>query len=167
MAGEEGVYEDLQVQLGSRRYRRGQFHRRHHRQARVEPEVALAGEWVVSQLTRLSGSDLLSGRPSVALSNMNAIASMEGDIPAAISLYETQRKPIVQKLLDAASRSADWYEHLEQNMALPPWEFAHEYISRSGRVDRDRLASSCSAFVRQHLNWRYGARETSREPRAS
>jgi hypothetical protein len=125
------------------------------------------GEWVVSQLTRLSGSDLLSGRPSVALSNMNAIASMEGDIPAAISLYETQRKPIVQKLLDAASRSADWYEHLEQNMALPPWEFAHEYISRSGRVDRDRLASSCSAFVRQHLNWRYGARETSREPRAS
>ncbi|UPK01294.1 FAD-dependent monooxygenase [Bradyrhizobium sp. 170] len=84
---------------------------------------------------------------------VNAIASTEGDISAALSLYEAQRKPIVQKLLDAAARSADWYETFDQNMTLPPLEFAHEYISRSGRVDPDRMASASPNFVRRYLEW--------------
>jgi len=83
-----------------------------------------------------------------------AIGSTDGDIPAALSLYETQRKPVVQKLLDAAARSADWYENFEQNMKLPPWEFAQQYISRSGRVDPNRIASTCPKFVRQYHNWK-------------
>lgn len=81
---------------------------------------------------------------------VSAIASTNGDIPAALALYETRRKPVVQKLLDAAGRSADWYERFDENMQLPPWEFAHQYISRSGRIDPDRLASACPEFIRQY-----------------
>lgn len=84
---------------------------------------------------------------------VNAIASTEGDIPAALSLYEAERKPVVQKLLDAAARSADWYETFDQNIALAPLKFAHEYINRSGRVDPDRLASASPNFVRRYLEW--------------
>lgn len=90
---------------------------------------------------------------------VNAIASTDGDIPAALSLYEAQRKPIVQKLLDAAARSADWYETFEQSMTLPPWEFAHEYISRSGRLDPDRLVSTAPNFARQYTGWKRRERE--------
>lgn len=89
---------------------------------------------------------------------VNAIASTDGDIPGALSLYEERRKPIVQKLLAAAARSADWYEHFEQNMKLQPWEFANEYMSRSGRVDPARLALTCPRFVKQYAEWRDGQR---------
>jgi 2-polyprenyl-6-methoxyphenol hydroxylase-like FAD-dependent oxidoreductase len=76
-----------------------------------------------------------------------AIASTGGDICEALPLYEERRKPIVQKLLTAAAQSAGWYEHFEENMKLQPWEFAYEYISRSGRVDPTRLTSICPKFV--------------------
>lgn len=89
---------------------------------------------------------------------VNAIASTDGDIRGALPLYEERRKPIVQKLLDAAALSASWYEHFEENMQLPPWEFAHEYISRSGRVDLARLASTCPNFVRQYEEWKGSSR---------
>lgn len=85
---------------------------------------------------------------------VNAIAATGGDIRGALPLYEERRKPIVEKLLTAAARSAGWYEHFEENMKLPPWEFAHEYISRSGRVDPARLASTCPNFVKQYDEWK-------------
>lgn len=80
----------------------------------------------------------------------SAITSTGGDIREALPLYEERRKPIVQKLLTAAAQSAGWYEHFEENMKLLPWEFAYEYISRSGRVDPTRLASICPKFIEQY-----------------
>jgi 2-polyprenyl-6-methoxyphenol hydroxylase-like FAD-dependent oxidoreductase len=85
---------------------------------------------------------------------VGAVASTAGDLVAALNLYETQRRPIVQKLLDAAAKSAEWYERFEQNMKLPPWEFANEYISRSGRLDPDRLASTSPKFVQEYNRWK-------------
>jgi 2-polyprenyl-6-methoxyphenol hydroxylase-like FAD-dependent oxidoreductase len=81
---------------------------------------------------------------------VGAIASTEGDIAAALPVYEERRRPVVQKLLDAASRSADWYEHFADNMNGPAWDFAMDYISRSGRVDPTRLASICPAFIGEY-----------------
>jgi hypothetical protein len=52
--------------------------------------------------------------------------------------------------LTAAAQSAGWYENFEENMKLPTWEFAYEYISRSGRVDPTRLASICPKFMAQY-----------------
>ncbi|WP_426441453.1 FAD-dependent monooxygenase [Bradyrhizobium genosp. P] len=90
---------------------------------------------------------------------VGAISSTEGDIAAALPLYEQRRRPVVQKLLDAASRSADWYEHFAENMNRPAWDFAMDYISRSGRVDPTRLASICPAFIGE-----YERRKESRQP---
>ncbi|QPF90667.1 FAD-dependent monooxygenase [Bradyrhizobium commune] len=92
---------------------------------------------------------------------VGAIASTDGDIAAALPLYEERRRPVVQKLLDAASRSADWYEHFAENMNRPAWDFAMDYISRSGRVDPTRLASICPAFIRE-----YERRKARRQPDA-
>ena len=47
----------------------------------------------------------------------------------------------------AANRSAAWYEDFPAHMRLPPYEFAWSYISRSGRVDPDRLAKIAPDFV--------------------
>lgn len=85
---------------------------------------------------------------------IGAIAETNGDIPSALALYEERRKPIVNKLLSAAAQSAEWYEHFDQRMKLPPLEFAHEYISRSGRVNPDRLVLTCPQFAQDYMNWR-------------
>jgi 2-polyprenyl-6-methoxyphenol hydroxylase-like FAD-dependent oxidoreductase len=69
------------------------------------------------------------------------------DIPAALAAYEAARQPIVANLLAAASASAGWYEGFAGHMALAPMDFAMSYITRSGRVDLERLRRSSPAFV--------------------
>jgi len=76
-----------------------------------------------------------------------AIVSQPSDVPAALSVFETTRKPAVEKLTTAAGRSADWYEHFAQHMRLAPLDFAMSYITRSGRVDFDRLRATSPQFV--------------------
>lgn len=70
-----------------------------------------------------------------------------GRIPEALRAYETARRPIVDKLVAAANRSADWYEHFTEHMELDPWEMAWSYIQRSGRVDPARLEAVSPRFV--------------------
>jgi len=66
-----------------------------------------------------------------------------------LQAYETARRPIVDKLVAAANRSADWYEHFGEHMLLDPWRLAWSYIQRSGRVDVDRLGQVSPRFVAQ------------------
>lgn len=54
------------------------------------------------------------------------------------------------KLLTAANTSSDWYEDFPKHMQLPPIEFAYSYITRSGRVDAERLRKSSPDFVAAH-----------------
>jgi 2-polyprenyl-6-methoxyphenol hydroxylase-like FAD-dependent oxidoreductase len=69
------------------------------------------------------------------------------NIAAALAAYETARKPAVSKFLAAADASADWYEHFAGHMRLAPLDFAYSYITRSGRVDLNRLRQTSPEFV--------------------
>jgi 2-polyprenyl-6-methoxyphenol hydroxylase-like FAD-dependent oxidoreductase len=69
------------------------------------------------------------------------------DIPAALAAYEEARKPTVQKLIAAANASARWYEHFADYMRLAPLDFAMSYITRSGRVDLERLRRTSPEFI--------------------
>jgi 2-polyprenyl-6-methoxyphenol hydroxylase-like FAD-dependent oxidoreductase len=69
------------------------------------------------------------------------------DIPTALAVYEEARKPMVARLVAAAAASAAWYERFAEHMALGPMDFAMSYITRSGRVDLERLRRSSPAFV--------------------
>ena len=82
-----------------------------------------------------------------AIALTEALRDQGGDVPSALQAYETARRPIVDKLVAAANRSADWYEHFREHMRLDPWRLAWSYIQRSGRVDVDRLAQVSPRFV--------------------
>jgi 2-polyprenyl-6-methoxyphenol hydroxylase-like FAD-dependent oxidoreductase len=69
------------------------------------------------------------------------------DIPVALAAYEEARKPAVQKLIAAANASAEWYEHFADHMRLAPLDFAMSYITRSGRVDLERLRRTSPEFI--------------------
>jgi 2-polyprenyl-6-methoxyphenol hydroxylase-like FAD-dependent oxidoreductase len=74
----------------------------------------------------------------------------ERDIAAALKLYQTGRKPIVQKLVTAARTSADWYEKFPEHMKLNPMDFAYSYITRSGRIDDARLRAMSPLFMTRY-----------------
>ena len=82
-----------------------------------------------------------------AIALAKALEKHAADIPAALADYEEARKPIVTKLVAAANASAAWYERFAEHMALAPMDFAMSYITRSGRVDLERLRRSSPAFV--------------------
>ena len=69
------------------------------------------------------------------------------DIPAALTAYEAARKPTARRLVDAANASAAWYEHFADHMRLAPFEFAMSYMTRSGRVDLERLRRTSPEFI--------------------
>ena len=75
------------------------------------------------------------------------LASHPADIPAALAAFAATRKPQVAKLTAAANSSAEWYEHFADHMRLSPLDFAMSYITRSGRVDLDRLCATSPKFV--------------------
>jgi 2-polyprenyl-6-methoxyphenol hydroxylase-like FAD-dependent oxidoreductase len=76
-----------------------------------------------------------------------AIEAHPGDPGAAAGAYEAARRPILDKLTAAADASADWYERFAAHMTLPPLDFAMSYITRSGRVDLERLRTVSPRFV--------------------
>jgi 2-polyprenyl-6-methoxyphenol hydroxylase-like FAD-dependent oxidoreductase len=81
---------------------------------------------------------------------VKALEAAPGDLASAFTLYEANRRPIVQKLVRASQASADWYENFPEHMRLAPLDFAMSYIGRSGRVDRDRLRAMSPNFMARY-----------------
>jgi 2-polyprenyl-6-methoxyphenol hydroxylase-like FAD-dependent oxidoreductase len=69
------------------------------------------------------------------------------DVASGLAAYEARRRPVVDKIVRAATTSAEWYEGFADRMALDPIDFAYSYIGRSGRIDPERLRAASPAFV--------------------
>jgi 2-polyprenyl-6-methoxyphenol hydroxylase-like FAD-dependent oxidoreductase len=74
----------------------------------------------------------------------------EPDIPRALARYQSERQPIVKKLVTAARTSADWYENFPDHMKLDLMDFAYSYITRSGRIDDARLRAMSPLFMARY-----------------
>jgi 2-polyprenyl-6-methoxyphenol hydroxylase-like FAD-dependent oxidoreductase len=71
----------------------------------------------------------------------------EADVARGLARYEAERRPIVKTFVAAARESAEWYERLPAHMRLSHVEFAYSYITRSGRVDDERLRAMSPVFM--------------------
>jgi 2-polyprenyl-6-methoxyphenol hydroxylase-like FAD-dependent oxidoreductase len=74
----------------------------------------------------------------------------EKDVRSALARYQSERKPIVKKLVTAARTSADWYEKFPEHMKLDLMDFAFSYITRSGRIDDARLRAMSPQFMARY-----------------
>jgi 2-polyprenyl-6-methoxyphenol hydroxylase-like FAD-dependent oxidoreductase len=92
-----------------------------------------------------------------AASLSRALTGEPSSVDAALRRYEADRRPILDKLVHAADASAGWHERFPEHMDLAPAEFAMSYITRSGRVDLDRLREMSPKFMAY-----YTARSTRR-----
>jgi 2-polyprenyl-6-methoxyphenol hydroxylase-like FAD-dependent oxidoreductase len=82
-----------------------------------------------------------------AIALAKALDDEPDDVAGGLARYEAERRPIAEKLVRAAKTSAAWYARLPEHMRLPPLDFAHSYITRSGRVDDDRLRAMSPRFM--------------------
>jgi len=67
-------------------------------------------------------------------------------VPDALAAFEAARRPVLEKLVAGANGSADWYERFGEHMRLAPLDFAMSYITRSGRIDLERLRTLSPRF---------------------
>jgi 2-polyprenyl-6-methoxyphenol hydroxylase-like FAD-dependent oxidoreductase len=79
-----------------------------------------------------------------------ALAVHPDAVDMALAAYEAARRPILEKLVSGANQSAIWYEQFAKHMQLAPMDFAMSYVTRSGRIDIDRLRKLSPRFVARY-----------------
>jgi 2-polyprenyl-6-methoxyphenol hydroxylase-like FAD-dependent oxidoreductase len=81
---------------------------------------------------------------------VKALETKPRDLRAGLQSYEATRRPIVEKIAAAANASAQWYTTFADHMQLSPLEFAYSYITRSGRINDDRLRIIAPRFMESY-----------------
>jgi anthraniloyl-CoA monooxygenase len=71
----------------------------------------------------------------------------EGDVPAALEAYESERRPIVESTQRAAQGSLEWFEGIERYMGQEPRIFAFNLLTRSRRITYGELRLRDPEFV--------------------
>lgn len=117
--------------------------------------VVLIGDALHSAHFSIGSGTRLAIEDVIAL--VKALEAEADDLAAGLRRYEAERKPIVKKLVTAARTSADWYETFPEHMKLGLMDFAHSYITRSGRIDDARLRAMSPAFMAQYEATRAGS----------
>jgi len=69
------------------------------------------------------------------------------DVGAALADFERVRKPIIEEYQAAARESCEWFENARNYMELSPLELAYSVMTRSGRVDDEKLRTSDPEFM--------------------
>jgi anthraniloyl-CoA monooxygenase len=75
------------------------------------------------------------------------------DPGAALPLFEAARRPRVEQLQEAAVDSLRWFEEMGSRMHLAPLPFAVEAMTRSKRIDVEKLRQRDPAFVDAYVRW--------------
>lgn len=109
-------------------------------------DAAHTAHFSIGSGTRLAMED------SIAL--VRALCQFD-DLDTALQEYQRQRQPLVRKIVDAANTSACWYEDFGTRMQMPALDFAFSYLTRSGRVDLERLRQLSPAFIARYERWRH------------
>ncbi len=110
--------------------------------------VVLVGDALRTAHFSIGSGTRLAMEDALALSG--AIGHGPGDLAAAVARYEETRRPAVEKMCSAAAVSLRWYERMARTMALEPYDFAHDYMMRTGRVSEAQLARIAPNFVARY-----------------
>jgi len=107
--------------------------------------VALIGDAVRTGHFSIGSGTRLAMEDSIALAA--AFAAQGNDVSKALDAFENERKPIAEKLVNAANASSFWYERIAEKMQLAPWQLAYDYMTRSGRMSDERLRALAPQFM--------------------
>lgn len=106
--------------------------------------MALVGDALHTAHFSIGSGTRLAMEDVIAL--VKALDAEPGNVPAALRRYQATRAPVLEKLVKAAIASMGWHEQFVDHMKLTPKNFAMSYITRSGRIDLERLRAMSPKF---------------------
>ena len=89
---------------------------------------------------------------SIALAR--ALQESDG-VAAGLAAYQARRKPVVDDFQESAFASLRWFETAAEKLHLDPIVFAMDLMTRSDRLDVERVRRRDPAFVaayERHVN---------------
>ncbi len=108
--------------------------------------VVLLGDALRTVHFSIGSGTRLALEDAIALDR--AFAESGEDVPRALAAFERERRPVVEKLLAAATASSYWYETFPERMGrFDAIRLAHDYMTRSGRMTDDRLRQLAPQFM--------------------
>ena len=75
------------------------------------------------------------------------------EVGAALAEFQETRKPVVDEYQAAAYSSLLFFENAEKLMQLEPIELAYKLMTRSTKIDHDKLKQRDPEFVAQYDKW--------------
>jgi anthraniloyl-CoA monooxygenase len=76
-----------------------------------------------------------------------------GEVERATADYEAERKPVVERLQEAADESREYFESTRRYLDIEPAQFAFHLLTRSGRIDYDDLRRRDPRYVDEVDRW--------------
>jgi anthraniloyl-CoA monooxygenase len=110
--------------------------------------VVLLGDALHTAHFSIGSGTKLALEDAIALAR--AIETSNWRLPEALAAFELERRPIVEGYQDAALESLEWFENVRKDLALAPLPFAYELMTRSGRIDREKLRLRDPVFVEEY-----------------
>lgn len=109
-------------------------------------KTVLIGDALSSAHFSIGSGTRIAMEDSIALAQ--AIVAHLDDVSAIGPAYEAARRPGKDKLIGASEKSFDWYEDIARHMASDNiYEFVYSFMTRTGRIDLDRLRAQFPELV--------------------
>jgi anthraniloyl-CoA monooxygenase len=112
--------------------------------------LVLVGDAAHTAHFSIGSGTKLAMEDSIAL--VNALET-RGDVASAVTEYQLERKPRVERFQDAARQSQEYFENTAIYRDMEPMQFAFNLLSRSGRIDYDDLRVRDPHFVGAVDRW--------------
>jgi anthraniloyl-CoA monooxygenase len=117
----------------------------HHR------NVVLLGDALHTAHFSIGSGTKLALEDAIALARCFA----EGrDVEATLAEFQRLRKPVIDAYQDAAFASLLMFENAEEDMHLDPLPFAFKLMTRSKKIDYDKLRRRDPQFIAQYDAWK-------------
>lgn len=113
--------------------------------------IVLLGDALHTAHFSIGSGTKLAVEDSIALANC---FRQTADVERALEQFERIRKPIIEEYQEAAYASLLLFEEMSENMALDPVPLAYRLMTRSKRIDYEKLKKRDPEFIAAYDGWR-------------
>ena len=107
--------------------------------------VVLLGDSAHTAHFTIGSGTKLAMEDSISLAN--ALAVFPGNLEAALTHYELERQPVVERFQEAARESSRYFEDVIRYTGFDPLPFSFQLLTRSGRITHLELEKRDPAYV--------------------
>ena len=112
--------------------------------------VVLLGDALHTAHFSIGSGTKLALEDAIALAR--CFAAGDG-VHEALAAFEHSRKPVVDDLQQAGHSSLVWFENADRRMHLEPIPLAYELMTRSEKIDHEKLRRRDPEFVARYDRW--------------